>query len=141
MVTTERDLCYVIYTSGSTGVPKGVLVEHQGLCNLVRCTDRIVRGDRLLQFHTFSFDTSVMETFTSLCNGATIHIREKDLLGSSYVGYVQNNIITCGFMPPSMLSVLNPKSIPSLTTLFTAGDVIPLPLALEWSQGRDLWND
>jgi len=29
------NLAYVIYTSGSTGQPKGVMVEHAGLCNLV----------------------------------------------------------------------------------------------------------
>ncbi|WP_369690607.1 AMP-binding protein [Paenibacillus sp. Mc5Re-14] len=30
----RNDLAYVIYTSGTTGQPKGVMLEHHGLCNL-----------------------------------------------------------------------------------------------------------
>ena len=39
---TSRDIAYVIYTSGSTGFPKGVTIEHYGLCNMLQEQIRIL---------------------------------------------------------------------------------------------------
>ncbi|MGH8020262.1 MAG: amino acid adenylation domain-containing protein, partial [Opitutaceae bacterium] len=69
-----ENLAYVIYTSGSTGAHKGVLIEHRSAVNCTLAASRkftLGPGDRLLQFASISFDTSVEEIFTTLASGAT----------------------------------------------------------------------
>ncbi|SEQ87628.1 non-ribosomal peptide synthetase [Microlunatus flavus] len=69
------DAAYVIYTSGSTGRPKGVVVEHRSVVNhnagFARLTG-LGAADRLLQFHSLSFDASVEEIFPTLMAGASL---------------------------------------------------------------------
>ncbi|WP_338861074.1 amino acid adenylation domain-containing protein [Mycetohabitans rhizoxinica] len=78
LTLTAQNLAYVIYTSGSTGCPKGVMVQHQGVINLVTAIAReldITAQDRMLQFAPLSFDTSVEEIFTPLTRGAALVLR------------------------------------------------------------------
>jgi amino acid adenylation domain-containing protein len=70
---------YVIYTSGSTGRPKGVLVTHRSLVNYTHAAARLFGlgpADRVLQFASFSFDTSAEEIFPTLLAGATLVLRD-----------------------------------------------------------------
>ena len=70
---TSSHLAYVIYTSGSTGQPKGVMVEHQGLCNLVLAQHMWLRRrtrEPGITIRTFSFDACVFEVVMALCQGA-----------------------------------------------------------------------
>jgi amino acid adenylation domain-containing protein len=76
---------YLIYTSGSTGAPKGVVVSRRSLAALVaaaRETYGVAPGDRVLQFAALGFDTSVEEIFPALAAGATLVVRDEEMLRS-----------------------------------------------------------
>jgi amino acid adenylation domain-containing protein len=79
------DLAYVIYTSGSTGRPKGVAVPHRALSAYVdsaRQAYGLTPDDRVLQFAPLSFDSSVEELFAPLAAGATMVLRDEEMLAS-----------------------------------------------------------
>lgn len=71
------DLAYVIYTSGSTGKPKGTLLTHKGVLNLVEWRNEVFQispNDKVTQFYSHSFDSSVSEIFSTLLNGAELYV-------------------------------------------------------------------
>ena len=71
------NLAYVIYTSGSTGLPKGVMVEHRTVANLVdwhcRAFD-LHAGSHTASVAGFGFDAMAWEVWPALCVGATLHL-------------------------------------------------------------------
>jgi arthrofactin-type cyclic lipopeptide synthetase C len=74
---SPQHLAYVIYTSGSTGLPKGVMVEHQALSNLVdwHCAAfDLHAGSHTSSLAGFGFDAMAWEVWPALCVGATVHL-------------------------------------------------------------------
>jgi len=66
---------YVIYTSGSTGQPKGVLVHHRALVNVlwaVREEPGVSAADRFVSVSSVAFDISGLEVFLTLTVGARL---------------------------------------------------------------------
>ena len=76
-ISSPENAAYVLFTSGSTGVPKGVLMEHRPLVNLLSWqaeTFASRAAARTLQFAPLSFDVSFQEIFSALCFGGTLVI-------------------------------------------------------------------
>lgn len=81
----ERDEAYLIYTSGSTGQPKGVAIGRRAMTDFVESAIRvytILPTDRVLQFAPLHFDACIEEIFTALCTGATLVLRNEQVLDS-----------------------------------------------------------
>jgi amino acid adenylation domain-containing protein len=81
-----ENLAYVIYTSGSTGRPKGAMVSHGALANYVDAARdhlELTSEDRVLQFASIGFDASAEEIYPCLAEGATLVLRDDDMLRSA----------------------------------------------------------
>jgi amino acid adenylation domain-containing protein len=87
LTIVPANLIYVIYTSGTSGKPKGVLVEHRSVVNLVHGLTEILYADappslNVLLSASIHFDSSVKQIFPPLLCGAHLHVlsdeRRKD---------------------------------------------------------------
>ncbi|MFD1299856.1 amino acid adenylation domain-containing protein, partial [Lysobacter gummosus] len=141
---TAGHLAYVIYTSGSTGQPKGVMVEHRGLCNQITALQAhyaLQPSDRILQFVAPTFDVSVEEIFTTLLSGATLVLRtEAWITGpSEWCALCAEHALTVANLPTlfwQQLAQAADVAIPSgLRQIIIGGDTVsPAALQAWWSR-------
>jgi amino acid adenylation domain-containing protein len=139
------NLAYVIYTSGSTGQPKGVLIEHRGVCNLVcehATAFEVSSASRVLQFASLSFDASVCEILTTLTSGAQLILvdRERLISPEEILRALKENLISVVTLPPTIWAALPEDSLPDLKTAVTAGEACRPEIAAKWSPGRRFIN-
>ncbi len=72
----------IIYTSGSTGNSKGIEQTHTMLCNLIsweKNKSGLLTGQKYLQFSSFSFDMSLIETYYALTTGGELYVASETL--------------------------------------------------------------
>ncbi len=99
-----HDLAYVIFTSGSTGEPKAVEIPHRALANYsayAAATFELDERDRVLQFASLAFDTSIEEIFPTLMSGATLVLRDDAAIGTprSFSSFLDAAAITVLNLP------------------------------------------
>lgn len=106
-----NSLCYCIYTSGTTGKPKGTLVEHRTLANLVNWEinkTSIKLDGRVLAGTTISFDVATQEILSTLGAGGTLILLE-DGVKTNFNEYLERIIDKNAdviFCTPSYLDLL-----------------------------------
>jgi surfactin family lipopeptide synthetase B/lichenysin synthetase B len=82
LVNRPEDIANCIYTSGTTGKPKGVLVRHKGIVNLVSDCDYMPFSPETntVQTGQLVFDASTFEIWGTLINGGCLHMIPQELL-------------------------------------------------------------
>src|SRR5438093_5653073 len=127
---TPSSLAYIIYTSGTTGRPKGVMIEHGGIANLVQGdldTLGITPFDRCGQSASSAYDSSVEETWFALAAGATLVVMDDDTtrLGPDLVPWLRRERVSVFCPPPTLLRTTGcadpGRELPDLRLLYVGG--------------------
>lgn len=139
-------LCYVIYTSGTTGNPKGVMIEHQGVVNLILHHTKyfqFTENENVLFFANYCFDASVETIFLALLNGFKLSIiNSEDIRNNLLLPFLENNKITHLDITPSYLETLGDIShLKYLKRILVGGEVCPLTLAKKLGGVVDFYNE
>ena len=146
---TADSLAYIIYTSGTTGRPKGVMVPHRAIANLVAGDIRefgIGPGDRVGQNSSHSYDSSIEEMWMALACGATLVVLDDDVArsGPDLVPWLEREQLTVFCPPPTMLRATGVRSpdrlLPGLRLLYVGGEALTEDVVNVWAPGRRLVN-
>ncbi|SEI20494.1 amino acid adenylation domain-containing protein [Pseudomonas asplenii] len=127
---SAANLAYVIYTSGSTGEPKGVMVEHRQLSNLVSWHCRAFGLESASQTSSvagFGFDAMAWEVWPALCVGATLHLPPAKVGSEDIKGLLAwwlAQPLDVSFLPTPIAEYAFSQSLqhPTLRTLLIGGD-------------------
>lgn len=85
IIPKASDPIAILHTSGTTSIPKGVILSHSGLRNQVEGVARMHHfgAQTVLQHTAISFDLSLDQVMTALCNGGTLVIAQRSIRGDS----------------------------------------------------------
>ncbi len=135
------DMAYCIFTSGSSGKPKGVMMNHRSVINLVKGLEEKVyksyedKNLNIALLASFSFDASVQQIYGCLLQGHSLYIMDNESRGDGAKlksFYKTNNIDLSDGTPTHLRLVLDSlvqdTSLGNLSSWILAGEALPKEL-------------
>jgi len=139
------DPAYIMFTSGSTGEPKGAVIPHQGVLNLMHWGRSICGpgGTRVSNVNPLHFDNSVFDLYCGLVNGATLVPVETGAISNpaGWVKLLRQGKAEVVFAVPTLfltldrLRLLTPEALPDVRLFVFGGEGYPIG-ALRSFHGR-----
>jgi amino acid adenylation domain-containing protein len=140
----DTDPLYGIFTSGSTGVPKGVVVCHRSVIDLVEAfadtfgfDENMVHGNQA----PFDFDVSVKDIYNAMRNGSSVVVVPKKLfmLPKLLLEFLVENKVDTMIWAVSALRIVSDfkafdavEAKPSIRYIMFSGEVMPVKALNYW---------
>ena len=139
----DTDILYVLFTSGSTGIPKGVIITHRSVIDYTEWVAETFHFDHTTVIGNqapFYFDNSVLDIYSAIRNGATLHVIPQMLYSFPIrlMEYIRDHDINTIFWVPTVLSrcadldLLDKCDISCLNNVLFAGEVMPARQLNAW---------
>ena len=127
----------IMFTSGTTGTPKGMQLEHRGMCSSLLALAKLCSFNnktRYFQFSSNAFDLAYGDMFMTLLKGGCICMpSEADRL-NCLAESIRHFKANATFLTPTVLRLLAPEDVPCLTTLVSGGERVTRDLVSTWGQ-------
>jgi amino acid adenylation domain-containing protein len=122
-------VAYVMYTSGSTGEPKGVMVPHRAITQLVLSNGfaDLDADDRVALAANPAFDAATMEVWGPLLNGGQVVVVGQDVLldPQAFAALLRERGVTTMLITPVLFNHyarVIPDALAGLRYVLTGGD-------------------
>ncbi|WP_274643352.1 non-ribosomal peptide synthetase [Pseudomonas serbica] len=137
--------CMALYTSGTTGHPKGVLLSQANLAHFTAWYAdyvQLTEQARVLQFSSLGFDSSLIDIFPTLLQGAELVVPSDDQRRDpqQLVEFIRGQQLSHAFLPPALLSILPLEPLQTLDHIMTGGDVCEPWVIEQLSRQGNLYN-
>lgn len=132
-VAETEDAAYVIFTSGTTGTPKGVIVNHRAVVQLLSWHNErfeVTSASRATMMSGVGFDVLQWEIWSALCAGAALFVLDQAtrISPEALLEFYAGKRITHAYVPtvlvPDVVGARQPAGL-ALRYLFSAGEKLP----------------